>query len=170
MLRLFKSYQTEKSLKKHDKLCKNHEYCKVSLRIKENNILQHLSETKSMKMPHVIYVDTKSLLIKHNKCSNNPNNFFTENLATHIACRYSLTLTKSYNNVNIHSFYRGEHCIPKLCEELLKQSTKIFNIEIPLTTDEQTNHDKTTVCHICNKGFTTDETHNQYINYRKVID
>ena len=122
----------------------------------------------------MIYVDTESLLINHYTYSNNPNKSYTENIATHTPCEYSLTITKSYDNEKIHSFYRGEDCVSNLCDELLEQSTKIFNIEkkplTPLTPEEENTHDKAKTCHICNSRFMTDETYEQYMNYRKVID
>ena len=99
-----RAYRTEKSLIKHERLCKNHDYCKVSLPSKGNNTLQHKFGTKSMKIPHMIYVDTESLLINHYTCCNNPSKSYTENIATHTPCGYSLIIAKSNDNEKIHSF------------------------------------------------------------------
>ena len=81
------SYRSNKSLKKHETLCNNNDYCKVTMSDDDNKILKHQFGTKSLKMSHVIYVDTESLLIKHDSCSNIPETFYRETKATYVACR-----------------------------------------------------------------------------------
>ena len=85
-----------------------------------------------------------------------------------------MTTANSYSHEYTHNYYREKDCIPKLCEELLEQSTKIVTAEkktlTPLTPEEQANHDNSKLCHICNGKFTTDETSEHYNNYKKIID
>ena len=68
----------------------------------DKKILKHQFGTKSLKMSHVIYADTESLLKKHDSCSNNPEKSYTEKKATHEACGYSMNIVRLYDK-NIHS-------------------------------------------------------------------
>ena len=73
-LNCFQSYTTESKLKKHKKVCKNHDYCYVEMLEKDNKILKYNHGEKSMKVTFMIYVDLESLLEKMNACHNNPEN------------------------------------------------------------------------------------------------
>ena len=54
----------------------------------------------------------------------------------------------------------------KFCLDLKKHATKIINYEkkeiIPLTKKEEKKHNKQKVCHICKKGFSTDDSYKKY--------
>ena len=54
----------------------------------------------------------------------------------------------------------------KFCLDLKKHATKIINYEkkeiIPLTKKEETKLNKQKVCHICKKGFSTDDSDKKY--------
>ena len=62
--------------------------------------LKHQFGTKSLKMSHVIYADTESLLKKHDSCSNNPEKSYTEKKATHEACGYSMNIVRLKTTVS----------------------------------------------------------------------
>ena len=135
--------------------------------------LKHQFGTKSLKMSHVIYADTESLLKKHDSCSNNPEKSYTEKKATHEACGYSMNIVRLYDK-NIHSFYRGKDCIQRFCKELRDKATEIINIPkkplFPLTSDEQAKHKRSKICHICDEKFINDKGDKQYNNYKKVVE
>ena len=61
------------------------------------------------------------------------------------------------NQKNKISYYRGDHCLKKFCEDLREHSTKIINYEkkkmISLTTEEKIHYNKQKVCYICKKEF-----------------
>ena len=65
-------------LKKHEKLCDNHEYCHIEMPNNDNNILKYNHGEKSLKAPWVIYADLECLPIKQQSCQNNPNDSYTE--------------------------------------------------------------------------------------------
>ena len=71
-LNCFQSYTTENKLKKHKKLCENHDYSYVEMPEKDNKILKYNHGEESMKVPFLIYADLESLLEKMNTCHNNP--------------------------------------------------------------------------------------------------
>ena len=57
-LNCFHSFRTENKLKKHKKVCENHENCYVEMPKEDNKILKY------MKVPFIIYADLESLLEK----------------------------------------------------------------------------------------------------------
>ena len=71
-LNCFQSYTTENKLKKHKKLCENHDYCYVEMPKEDNNILKYNQGEKSMKVPFIAYAELESLLEKRNTYHNNP--------------------------------------------------------------------------------------------------
>ena len=78
------SYRTKNVLKKHDRLCRNNDYCETTMPNDESNILQYQSGTKSLKLPYIMIADTEALLIKHHSCANNLEKCYAEKQATHM--------------------------------------------------------------------------------------
>ena len=68
-LHCFQSYTTENKLKKHKKVCENHDYCYVEMPEKYNEILKYNQWEKSMKVPFIVYADLESLLKKNKDLS-----------------------------------------------------------------------------------------------------
>ena len=50
-------------MKKHENVCKNHDYCYIKIP-KEESLLKYNHREKSVKVSFIIYVDTESLLNK----------------------------------------------------------------------------------------------------------
>ena len=71
---------------------------------------------------------------------------------------YSLDLVYSFGSKeDKHSFYRGNDCIKKFCDELKELGTKVVNYEQkempPLTDDENRYYEEQKECYICWKEF-----------------
>ena len=62
-LNCFHSYRTEEKLKKHKKVCENHDYCYVEMPEKDNKILKYNYGEKFMK-PHLLFMLIWSLYLK----------------------------------------------------------------------------------------------------------
>ena len=73
-LNCFHSYSTENELKKHENVCKNHDYCYVKMPNEDNKILKYDYREKSLKVLFIIYADLGSLLEKMSTCHNYPKN------------------------------------------------------------------------------------------------
>ena len=58
------SFRTDNKLKKHERLCNNHDYCHVEMPTRDNNTLKYNYGEKSLKVLWVIYADFECLLIK----------------------------------------------------------------------------------------------------------
>ena len=55
-LNCFHSYTTKKGLKKHERICKNHDFCYPKMSNEYKKILKYNSGEKSTKVLHIIYI------------------------------------------------------------------------------------------------------------------
>ena len=62
----FHSYRTHSKLKKHERVCNNHEYCHVEMPKENEKILKYKPGEKSLKAPFIIYADLECILKKSN--------------------------------------------------------------------------------------------------------
>ena len=60
-LNCFHSYTTDKNLKKHEKICKYHDFCNVKMPEEDNKILKYNPGEKSLKVTFIIYADLECL-------------------------------------------------------------------------------------------------------------
>ena len=67
-LNCYHSFSTEDRIKKHKKVCNDHDYCYVGIPNEENKILKYNYEEKSLKVPFIINIDTEYLLEKTYSC------------------------------------------------------------------------------------------------------
>ena len=65
------SYRAENKLKKHEKVCNDHDYCCVEMPNDKNKILKYNQGGNSLKAPFLIYADLECLLEKMHSCQNN---------------------------------------------------------------------------------------------------
>ena len=77
-LNCFHSYRTENKLKKHEKVCNDHDYCYVEMPNDHNKILKYNYRGKSLKVSAIIYADLECLLEKMHSCKNNFEKFYIE--------------------------------------------------------------------------------------------
>ena len=71
-LNCFHSYRTLNRLKKHERVCNNHDYCHGDMPEEGQNILKYSHGDKLLKAPFIIYADLKCLLKKGQSCENSP--------------------------------------------------------------------------------------------------
>ena len=162
-LNYFCLYRTKNKLKKHKKVCENHDYCYVEMPEEDNKILKYNQGDKSMKVPFIIYADLESLLEKMNTCHNNHEKSSTTKINKHTPSGYSLFTQCPFDTTkNKFDYYRGKNCMKNFCPNLREHATKIINYEkkemIPLTKKEEKKHNKQKVCHILKKRFSADDS------------
>ena len=107
------SYRTENSLKKHERLCTNHDYRETVMPTYDKNILKFKFNKKSSHIPHVIYTDLQAILKKIQSSQPNPKNLYKEKKNAHILCGYALHMIRTYDE-NLITSYRGKDCMSKL--------------------------------------------------------
>ena len=145
-----------KRLEAHTKKCENHDYCRVEMPTKDNNVIEYNHGEKSIKLPFVVYADLECLLEKMSTCYNNPEESSTTKINKHTPSGYSIfthcSFDKSKSKLN---YYRGEDCMTKFCKDLREHATKIINYEkkdmTPLTKKEEKNYNNQKACYICKK-------------------
>ena len=135
-LSCFCSYITENKLKKHIKVCENHDYCYVEMPEEDNKILKCNHGEKSMKVPFTIYADLESLLKKSNTCHNNPEKSSSAKINKHTPSGYSWFTNCSFDTTkNKFDCYRGKNymkgknCMKNFCLDLKEHGTKIIEYE-----------------------------------------
>ena len=170
-LNCFQSYTTEKKLKKHKKVCENHDYCYLKMPEEYNRTLKYNEGEKSMKYPFIVYADLECLLEKTNTCHNNPEKSSTTKINKYIPSGYSLFTHCSFDTTkNKLDYYRGKNCMKNFCLDLREHATKIINYQkketIPLTKKEEKKHNKHEVCYICKKELSTDDSNKKYHKVR----
>ena len=103
------SYRTKSKLKKHEKICKNNNFCHLKMPNAKKDILERKPGKKSLKHAFVIYADLECLLLKMYTCNhnNNPNKSYTIAKALHKPSGYSLLTSCSLDKLeNKQTYYR----------------------------------------------------------------
>ena len=77
-LNCFHSYSTKNKIKKHEKVCNDHDYCYVEMSAEHNKILKYNHGEKSRKAPFIIDADLECLLEKMHSCRNNSGKSYAE--------------------------------------------------------------------------------------------
>ena len=161
-LNCFHSYTTKKRLKKHERICKEHDFCFSKMPNEDKKILKYNSGEKSIKVLHIIYADLECLLEKIDTCQNNKVKSYTEKKTKHVPSGYSLVTCCSYDKFkNKRKYYRGKDCMEMFRKDLREQAMKITNYEkkemIPLTNEEKAPYKNQKVCYIYEKEFSIDK-------------
>ena len=175
-LNCFHSCSTKNKLKKHERVCNDHDCCFVEMPNEDNKILKCNQAEKSLKATLMICADLECLLEKMHSCQNNPQKSYTEKKTKHIPSSYSLFTNCSFDETKSKlDCYRGEECMERFCKDLRDHAMKIINYEekemIPLSDKETKSYEKKKVCCICKKEFSTDENDkNTFELYHKVRD
>ena len=156
-LNCFHSYTTNNKLKKHQRICDAHDFCRIAMLNNDNKVLKYVPGKKSLEHPFIIYTDVKFILRILDTRQNNPEKSYTENKALHVPSGYELVLCCSFDNSKTEIMcYRGNDCIEKFCKQLRDLATKIINyekMEIILTDEEKRSYEQQEVCHIYREKF-----------------
>ena len=161
-LNCFHSYTTEKKLKKHQRICKDHDFCHVKMPDENNKILKYNPAEKSLKHIFIIYADLECLLEKIDACHNNPEKSYTEKKARHKPSGYLLVACCSSDKTKtVWNYCRGQDCMEIFCKDLGIQAMKIITYEkkkeIILYNEEKESYENQKNCHICEKVFCADK-------------
>ena len=90
-LSCFHSYNTKNKLKKHEKVCNDHDYCYIEMPDEYNKILKYNHGEKSLKAPFIICAELNCLLEKMPSCQNNlEKNLIQKKKTKHTPSDYSI--------------------------------------------------------------------------------
>ena len=125
-LNCFHSYRTYNKLKKHERVCNNHDYCRVDMP-KEQEKTNCTPEENSLRAPFIIYTDLECLLKKVRSCQYNPENSYTEQKVKHKTSGYAWCSLCSFDKTKKKPyFFRKKGYIEKFCKDLKELGTKII--------------------------------------------
>ena len=79
-LDFFHSYSKENTLRKHEKVFNDHDYCYVEMPNEDNKILKYNHGEKSLKALFMIYADLECLIEKIYLCQNNFEKSYTKKI------------------------------------------------------------------------------------------
>ena len=118
-LNCFHPYTTERKLRKHERICKYHDFCHPKMPDEDNKVLKYVLGEKSLRVSFIIYADFECLLLKINTGQNNLEKKATEKKATHRPSGCSLVTCCSFDKTkNERKYYRGEDCMKISCKDL----------------------------------------------------
>ena len=112
------SYTTKEKLKKHERICNDHDFFYLKMPDENNKILKYIPGEKSLKVAFIIYADLQCLLKKINTYLNNPDKSYTGKKAMHKPSGYSLVTRCSFDkSKNERKYYSGEDCMKMFCKD-----------------------------------------------------
>ena len=127
-LNCFHSCSAKNRLKKHGRVCNDHDHCHVEMPNEDNKILKYNHGQKSLKVPFMICADIECLLEKTHSCQNNPKKFYTEKNTKHTPSGYSwITCCSFDSSKNKCIYYREKDCMERFCKDLRDQTMEIIN-------------------------------------------
>ena len=163
----------QKKLELDKKVCKNKDFCSVTMPSEDTKILEFNQYQKSDKAPFIIYADLECIIEKIDGCKNNPENSSTTKVSEHIPSGFSMSTISSFRSIeNKHDVYKVKIVWKSFLEFLREHAIKIINFKKKkvqlLTNEQQQSYEKAKICYICKEKF-----ENKYLKdkkYRKVRD
>ena len=124
-LNCFQTYTTENKLKKHKKVCENHDYCYVEMPEEYNKILKYNGREKFMRLLFIIIADLECLLEKMSTCHNNFEKLSTAKISKHTPSGCSLFTHCSFDRRKHKLDHcRGKNCMKNFCLDFREHAKK----------------------------------------------
>ena len=117
---------------------------------------------KQLPVPFVIYADFEAITEKVDSCQPNNDKSYTEAYQNHKDCGYGYKVVCCYDDKYSKpvQIYRGENVVYKFMENMLEEVNwckskmkKHFNKPLKMTKENETDFQKATKCHICDKPY-----------------
>ena len=84
-LNYLESFKTGIKLESHKRVCKNNDFCNLTMHFEDTKILEFNQYQKFHKAPFITYADLECIIEKTDGCKNNPENFSTTKVREHIS-------------------------------------------------------------------------------------
>ncbi|GFR27609.1 uncharacterized protein TNCT_179661, partial [Trichonephila clavata] len=140
--------------------CRKHKEQKIKM--PENKWLEFENFKFNLPVPYTIYADFKSLIVKINSSTPDPERSFTVPIANHIPCGYAYVVIGPDGNFkNPPAVYRGENAFDHFLKNVIKEEEDILNIlkkiePIHFSDENKLHFKNATHCHICEKPLLGD--------------
>ena len=117
---------------------------------------------KQLSAPFVIYADFEAITEKVDSCQPSDKKSYTEAYQKHTDCGYGYKVVCCYDDKYSKpvQIYRGENAVYKFMENMLEEVNwckqtmeKHFNKPLNMTMENETDFQKATKCHICDRQY-----------------
>ena len=167
-LNCFRGFRNNSKLAEHKNKCLKFKPQIAKLPKDTNKLYSFTKVEQSYKFPFVMYADFESILIKQN-INISPK---SQVVQKHEASGYSFIVIKDDKDIFYHNYFRGVNAIDVFLRDLKYISEKLIIIlseskEMnPLTKEQKIYHKKATICHICEKPFTSEPDLDDWIEFK----
>lgn len=158
-------FYSQEKLVEHTVICEEMNSCKISLPTRENRWLYFGNFKNKIEVPFIVYADIESLLVKrsHNVINNisptvtvTPKGTLQQHIPNSVGYYFHSRLDTSLSH---YDSFVGAKCVEQFIERLKELMVsivweKLHSIKpMKLTAAEQTQFQRSTICHICQKEF-----------------
>ena len=155
-------FRRKETLEKHKEICLDHDYCKVIMPKKDNNILKFKNHYFKNRLPFVIYSDFESNNVPLSTTQQNPNMSYINPISKQTVNSYGIYVQSDYPDIFKPQYfsYVGDDAAEKYVEHVIKIfkeiNYKIYRNEKKepiLSKYEEEEFQESTECYICGKEF-----------------
>ena len=155
-------FRRKETLEKHKEICLDHDYCKVIMPKKDNNILKFKNHYFKNRLPFVIYSDFESNNVPLSTTQQNPNMSYINPISKQTVNSYGIYVQSDYPDIFKPQYfsYVGDDAAEKYVEHVIKIfkeiNYKIYRNEKKepiLSKYEEEEFQEATECYICENIF-----------------
>ena len=155
-------FRRKETLEKHKEICLDHDYCKVVMPKKDNNILKFKNHHFKNRLPFVIYSDFESNNVPLSTTQQNPNMSYINPISKQTVNSYGIYVQSDYPDIFKSKYfsYVGDDAAEKYVEHVIKIfqeiNYKIYRNEKKepiLSKYEEEEFQEATECYICENIF-----------------
>lgn len=117
---------TREALDEHIRDCRLNAPQRVKMPNEKNDKMRFSRFDKQLPVPFVVYADFECLLQRIDNCSPNPDHSYSQTLQKHDPCAFAYVVVDNNRKVVVsHELYRGEDCVEKFFDCMLKEYEEI---------------------------------------------
>ena len=155
-------FRRKETLEKHKEICLDHDYCKVIMPKKDNNILKFKNHYFKNRLPFVIHSDFESNNVPLSTTQQNPNMSYINPISKQTVNSYGIYVQSDYPDIFKPQYfsYVGDDAAEKYVEHVIKIfkeiNYKIYRNEKkePILSEyEEEEFQEATECYICENIF-----------------
>lgn len=170
--RCLNHFISHEKLEKHKILCEKMNECVIEMPTDGKNYEKFKNHKNELKIPFIVYADTEALLKEVET------EVFNPDCSTHAYQHHEMHSIGYYfkcGSDESKSYYasnRGANCTEWFMDELKKIANEVFEfledkkLMNVLTEEEEKSFNESTVCHICKKSFTNEQTETDMIRVK----
>ena len=113
----YHSFRPKNKFQSHKKVCEKKDFWSIIIPSEDTKIFEFNQYQKYEKASFIIFADLECIILKIDKCKNNPENSSTTKVTKHIPSGFSMSTISPFRIIeNQHDLYRGKDCMKNFCE------------------------------------------------------